>query len=166
MTLRDRRSIVAIDPTPRGVAYVCFARGELLDWGHRHCGRNESDVGAFIEELLTFSDADVLLLEATASPASKRCTRIRKLLALITRRAQQKGIVVRAVSRSAVRAHWTKKGVTTKEAVAAAIAHQLPELQPFVPPPRKIWMSENPHVNLFDAASLVLCRFGLSKPVR
>jgi spermidine synthase len=158
--LRDRRSIVAVDPTARGIAYIFFERGELLDWGHRRCGRNECDVISFVEGLVARCAADLVILEDAAAFGSKRCLRIRELLRALGKTLRQRGVAVVEVARVDVRERWIAKGLTTKEAVAAAIGNAIPELLPFVPPVRKTWMSEHPHVNVFDAASLALNAFG------
>jgi hypothetical protein len=160
MTLRDLRSIVAIDPTPRGIAYVLFERGELLDWGHRRCGRSDRDAISFVESLTARYGAELIVVEDASAPGSKRCQRIRQLLRALGETLRQRGLAVVEITRVDVRERWAAKGLTTKEAVAAAIGHSLPELLPFVPPVRKTWMSEHPHVKVFDAASLALHAFG------
>jgi len=158
--LSDRRSIIALDPTARGIAYVFLERGELLDWGHRRCGRNERDVISFVEGLVARCAANVLILEDAAALGSKRCLRIRELLRALGETLRQRGVTVVEIPRVDVRERWAAKGLTTKEAVAAAIGNSLPELLPLVPPVRKTWMSEHPHVNVFDAASLAVHAFG------
>jgi hypothetical protein len=156
MTFADRRSIVAIDPTPRGVAYVYFDRGELLDWGHRHCGRKSSDVVVFVAELLAKYEAQVVIAEDSKAVGSRRRPRMKIVLQAITRDARARGLRVMEVARRVVSDRWRERGVTTKEAMAAEIARELPELQPYVPSLRRTWMSEHPHVNVFDAVSLAL----------
>lgn len=164
MTLADRRSIVAVDPTPRGLAYVFFERGELLDWGHRRCGRKTAEVVAFAEELLTRCAAQVVVIEDSRAVGSLRRPRMKSVLEGVSAEAEKRGLRVVEVARRAVRVRWLEVGVTTKEAVAAAIARELPELQPYVPAPRRMWMSEHPHVKVFDAASLALHAFPPSAP--
>jgi len=166
MRLRTRRSLVAVDPTARGIAFAFFSRGELLDWGHRRCGRDERAVIAFVEELVTSHDVRILLLEDVASDRSRRRPRIGRLLRKLAIKVRAMRVSVLEIPREDVRIRWAAKGLTTKEAVAAAIARELPELQPFVPPPRKTWMCESPAVNVFDAVSLVFHRFGAADPVR
>jgi len=156
MILPDQRSIVAVDPTTRGLAYVVFDRGELVDWGHRRCGRKEREVLWFLDELLALSAADALVFEDPAAVGARRRPRVRRLLGLMAMLARRRKIAAVPVARSAIHRAWALRGLTTKEAVAAAIAAQLPELEPHVPPARKTWMSENPHVNIFDAVSLAL----------
>jgi hypothetical protein len=55
-----------------------------------------------------------------------------------------------------VRQAWRRQGAKNKEAVAAGIAKELPELARFVPKARQYPSNEDHRVNLFDAAALVL----------
>ena len=51
-------------------------------------------------------------------------------------------------------AHFSKHA-RTKDEIARAIAKLLPEFAARVPPMRKLWMSEDYRMGLFDALSLV-----------
>jgi hypothetical protein len=156
MTIRDRRAIVAVDPSPRGLAYVFFERGELLDWGHRRCGRNQKQVLAFLAELLLGCAVDVLVIEAPDAPQARRSIRAQRLLEAMRKRALTAGVTVVPISRFEVRKAWAAKGLMTKEGVANALATDFPELAALVPPRRRSWMSEHPNVNVFDALTLLL----------
>ena len=153
------RSVVAIDPTPKGIAYVFFENGDLLDADQRGTSSDEREILAAVDEILDGCAADVLILENPDAPKARRHPRMRHLLRLITSHVRRRNIPVLAVAREDVREAWAAKGVTTKEAIAAAIAERLPGLAPFVPPPRKYPNSEDARVNLFDAASLALALF-------
>ena len=61
MKLEERRSVVAIDPTSHGVAFVCFEGGEILDWGERSAG-TEKDVARSVDELLVCVAGDFLVV--------------------------------------------------------------------------------------------------------
>lgn len=149
---RKRRSTIALDPTSRGLAYAVFAEGELVDWGHRGCGRSEEAALEFLGGLL--GDEDAALVIEDWRVAARRCERVRRLLARMARFAEERKLTLVAIPRSAVRAKWAAHGLTNKEAVAAALARRFPELAPYVPPPRKAWMSEHSHTNIFDAVVL------------
>jgi hypothetical protein len=160
MTLSDCRTILAIDPTTYGLAFVAFDRGEILDWGQPGGHRSSRETLRIVEDLFDRLAVDLLVLEDPDARHCKRAARIRLLLRKIDGCARKRGIATVRIAREDVRRFWRERGVTQKEAVAAAIASELPELSPFVPPRRTIWRSENPRVNLFDAASLALyaCR--------
>jgi len=42
----------------------------------------------------------------------------------------------------------------TKDTIAAAIAKHIPAFERFLPPPRKLWKSEDARMGIFDAAAL------------
>jgi len=44
----------------------------------------------------------------------------------------------------------------TKHGRARLVADRFPELEPFLPPVRKIWMHEDDRMSIFDAASFAL----------
>jgi len=155
--LADPRAILGIDPTKRGLAFVFFESGRLLDWGTRRAGGNET---AAFEGILNLCPADVIVLEDADVHGSERGPRMRKLLRRLTRAAEARGLLVTIVSRLDVRRGWSAHGVTRKHAVAKAIAEDFPVLEPLIPRPRKSYMDEEARVQVFDAASLVLHAFG------
>jgi hypothetical protein len=155
----DPRAILGIDPTKRGLAFVFFEDGRLLDWGTRHTG----DELSALEAILRLCPADVIVLEDPAADGSLRRPRMRRVLARLARAAETKGLAVVTVSRLEVRRDWIARGITRKHAVAEAIAEDFPALQPWVPRLRKSYMDEEARVHVFDAASLVLRAFGIAQ---
>jgi len=156
MTLRDQRSIVGIDPTPRGIAFVFFEGGELLDWGQVEGNPDDTTQLALLDRVIDGCAADVLVVEDGAAPGSKRKPRLQHVLRLIAAHAKKRGVVVEKIARADVHEAWADRSITTKEATAAAIAEVVPELRDIVPPKRKIGANEAERVNIFDAVSLVL----------
>lgn len=161
-TISDHRSILGIDPTPRGIAFVSFENGELLDWGTR---RSKDGEERLLERLLTGQEADVLVLEDPDAPRSERRARMKKVLRQLRAQAEARHIEVRAVSRYAVRSEWVNRGRKRKQAVAGAIAELFPEIDVLVPRLRKVYRSEEARAEIFDALSLVLHVFPLSTTV-
>lgn len=155
MTLSDPRSIVAIDPTTRGLAFVFFESGNLMDWGER-LARDERDVLRLVDHLVDCCAASVVVLEDAAADDCRRRARIRRLLRAIARHAGRRGLCVRQVGRMDVRNAWSARGVTSKEATASAIASAFCELGALVPLKRRTGGSEDPRGNIFDAASLAI----------
>jgi len=154
--ISDERSIVGIDPTPRGLAFVFFESGELLDWGTRRLDGSEL---ALLERLLATFKADVLVLENPDAGGSERRPRMRVLLRRLADDARSRGITVLTVGRRDVREAYANRGMTRKHAVAAEIAAQFPEVEPLVPRLRKVYRSEEARAEIFDAISLVLHAF-------
>ncbi len=154
--IADDRSIVGIDPTPRGLAFVFFESGELLDWGTR---RSDGSELAVLERLLGGFKADVLVIENPDAAGSERRPRMRVLLRRLADHALSRGVTVVSVGRRDVREAYAKRGMTRKHAVAAEIAATFPEVEPLVPRPRKVFRSEEARAEIFDAISLVLHAF-------
>ena len=50
-------------------------------------------------------------------------------------------------------------GLTAKREIAQSIAQEIPELEPRLPPVRRIWMSEDARMNIFDAVALGMTFF-------
>ena len=91
--LRDKRSIVGIDPTSYGLAYVAFENGELLDWGNLRRNGEGGEL-AMLDRIVDGVAADVLVLEEPDAEHCHRHPRIRKLLRDLTRHARRRGIRV------------------------------------------------------------------------
>lgn len=151
--IKDNRAILAIDPGPRGVAFVFFENGTLLDWGTRGRGRKELQV---LEEMLDRFKADVLVLEDTDALGCERRARWKHITRRMAERARARGVAVETVSRYAVRRAWAALGQTNKHEVATAIAALFPEMEPCVPRLRRDWDSEDARAGVFDAFSLLL----------
>jgi hypothetical protein len=151
--IADRRTILAIDPTTRGLAYAVFEKGLLADWGQPECRRGE---GAVLLGLLERLDVALLVLEDPDAPGAQRRPRVKALLRNLARRGEKFGVRVRKVARGKVRESWRNLGVTNKQAMAARLGAAFPELRAFVPPPRKTFMTEDLRVKLFDVLSLLL----------
>lgn len=165
MKLSDRRSIVAIDPTTRGIAFVFFENGEVMDWGERLRSRKEENDLALVDQVLDGCAASVLVLENPDAYGCRRRERIRRLLDSITRHARRRGFLVLRISREDVRQQWSTSGVTRKDTMAAEIARRFTELAAVVPPRRKTSANEDPRSNVFDAASLAIHAFDASRVI-
>jgi hypothetical protein len=152
-TINDNRAVLAIDPGPRGVAFVFFENGTLLDWGTRGRGRKDLQV---LDEMLDRFKADVLVLEDPDAFGCGRRPRWKHIIRRMAERGRARGAAVETVSRYAVRRAWAADGRTNKHQVATAIAAMFPEMEPCVPRVRRDWDSEDARTGVFDAFSLLL----------
>jgi hypothetical protein len=160
--LCDKRSILGIDPTPRGLAFVSFEDGQVQDWGTRLV-HNPEDARADLGVLLNLCGTDVLVLEDPDAPGSARRARMRMLLRELAAHARGRGIEVVLVLRKAVTEAWVTKGQPHKYAIAQEIGTYFEELAPLVPRVRNHYDVEPARVHLFDAASLVVQAFGVEE---
>jgi Holliday junction resolvasome RuvABC endonuclease subunit len=151
--------VFAVFPSTKGFGYVVFeGPRSLLDWGVKGArgGRKNAQSLQRIRELLIFYRPDVLVLEDYEGRSSRRAKRIQQLIDAITALAAAEGVATTSFSRAEIRACFSPTGSTTKRHIAEAIARKFPELEPRLPPVRKIWMSEDARMNIFDAAALAM----------
>jgi hypothetical protein len=150
---------LAVFPSTRGFGYaVLEGPRSLIDWGVKsaRCPQKNLESLQKIRELAAFYRPDVLVLEDYEGPGSRRAKRIRTLINMAAAYAAGEGMSTTFFSRAAVRACF---GLTTKRQIAEAIARRFPELEPRLPLVRRIWMSEDRRMGIFDAVSLAVTFF-------
>ena len=110
-----------------------------------------------ISGLLDRYTPDAIVLQDMSSTGTRRVERIRALNDEIEKSAQGRGIPVFSYSRRQVRLYFPPPH--TRQRIAETIAEHIPAFESFLPPVRKIWKSENPHMSIFDVVALVLTHF-------
>ena len=155
---QSERLTLAIYTTARGFGFVVLeGRNRTIDWGAKEArGDKNRVVLAKAAELMSWYRPDLLVLENTEGPGSRRADRIRNLHRQLTELAKTRKIGVRRFARSEIKAAFATCEASTKYQIAQAVSRELPDLAPWLPPPRKIWMSEDPRLSIFDAASLAM----------
>jgi hypothetical protein len=151
--------VLAVFPSTRGFGYAVFeGPTSRVDWGVKAVRRRQKNLASLrkIRELLAFYQPDALIVENYQGRGSRRAKRIQALINLMTAHAADQRIRTVSYSRSEVRASF---GLTTKREIAEAIVREFPALEPRLPPVRKIWMSEDARMNIFDAAALAITFF-------
>lgn len=154
----DAERILAIDPTHRGFGFVVLEDGiELLDWGTRYTPFPK-DYNAIekVDELIDRYSPGVLVLENPQGECSRRCRRVEQLIERLARLGQARGLAVFQYSRAQIRLAFISEDARTKAEIAAILARQFPELGPKLPPIRKLWMSEDHRMAIFDAGALAV----------
>lgn len=155
--------VLAIDPTTKGFAYGLFeGPASLIDWGLIYIEeRKRSLCISRIEKLVERYSPDVLVLEDCNRLGSRRSSRARRLVGEAALVAQRNGLRTRRFAQSAIKRFFSYTGGARKYEIAVAIAQGFPELAPRLPRVRKIWMSEDERMSIFDAASLALVYYGV-----
>jgi hypothetical protein len=157
MRKENARRVLAVDPFSRGVGFaVLEGPDRLIDWGLRTTVRADNAKSArVIDKLVDRFRPDVLALEDWESAGSRRCVRVKILL---DRVAADEGtrVLVRFIARRDVRAIGPLPQTGTKRGRACFLADRFPELQPFLPPVRKLWMPENDRMAIFDAVGFAV----------
>jgi Holliday junction resolvasome RuvABC endonuclease subunit len=156
-----KRRILAIDPTTRGFGFVVFEGADrLIDWGLRDIREDKARrTIEKLDDLLRLYRPSLLVVEDTEDPTSRRSPRIMQTIRSIVDFALEKRLRVRAFAPSKVRACFVRSGATTKHQIAGVISGRFPELAPYRPPRRKLWMSEDDRMAIFDAAALAATFF-------
>jgi hypothetical protein len=165
---QDReRLLLAIYPTTRGFGFVVFEGQRTIDWGVKDArGDKNRKVLAKIEELMAWYRPEVLVLENAHGPRSRRAERIRQLQLQLVELAKTRKIALRLFTRADIRVAFASRNASTKYEIAEAVSRELPDLAPWLPPPKKIWMSEDRWLGMFDAASLALTFYDSQKRAR
>jgi hypothetical protein len=161
--------VLAIYPATRGIAFALM-KSPLgpIDWGIKGAyGRDKNAI--FLKRvagLLDTNQPDVVVLEDPTSARLRRSARIGRLTRAIERLAEDQVIDVHRYSRAAVQECFGQFGARTRYEVAMAIATRVPAFERFLPPPRKLWMSEDARMGIFRAAALALTYYDLSEKGR
>mgnify|MGYP001582794102 CR=1 FL=1 len=157
-TRTNRKRIIAIDPTIRGIAFAVFEGPDrLIDWGVKQA-RADKQVRClkYVDELIRWYTPTSIVLEDVAAAGSRRSVRVKELLAAIAKTARDRNVRPRLVARTAVLKQFGRSRAANKDEVAAAVAARFPELAPRLPAKRKPWQSEAERLGIFDAVAFGL----------
>lgn len=157
----EKKYVLAIYPNSKGFGFAVLEDVEhLINWGTKYAlaDKNARCVSQ-VSDLIDRYDPGVLVLERAAAKGSRRCARIRELIADLRKLASRKNVITRSFSRQSVREALSESGAFTKDEIAAEIAGRFPELAHRLPPRRKLWMPEDNRMNIFDAVAWGLTFF-------
>ena len=149
--------VLSIYLNSRGFGYALF-EGVIapVDWGIKTAQtKGIADCLEKVRVHLHLLQPSVVVLQDCEGQLSRCTKRVGKLINRISALAETKRIRVFRYSRADIRECFAYYGARTKDEIARAIAKRLPEFAPRVPPMRKLWMSEDYRMGLFDALSLV-----------
>jgi hypothetical protein len=143
--------ILALDPASRGLGYVVVEGPDaLIEWGFRNVrGNKDVQRSAFVGAVLARYKPDVLVPEEYVG--HQRSPRIQRLTDAFAKLALDCGTQVYRIPRRSVRATLLAKN---KYAIADKLATRFPELKRYCPPRRKLWQTEDPRINIFDALAI------------
>ena len=151
--------VLSIYPSAKGFGFAVFEGSRsLVDWGVTgvHGDKKNAQCLRKMRGLLAFYRTDVLVTEDYKGAGSRRKSRIKQLIDAIGALGAKERVVTATFSRNEVRDCF---GLIAKRRIAEAIAQSFPELEPRLPPVRKIWMSEDARMNIFDAVALGMTFF-------
>ena len=150
--------MLAIDLNTRGFGFVVIEGiDRLVDWGLRDIREDkERVVLEKVDDLIRLYRPAVIVVEDTDDPSSRRGPRIEAVIRRITVVAQEQKVRVRPVAIAKVGGVFARQGAMTKHAIAAVLVARFPELAPYRPPKRRLWMSEDQRQAVFDASAMAL----------
>ena len=151
--------VLALYASTQGMAYMLFEGPlSLVDWGKTAgAGQTKNDKCLDVaKHLIERYVPDVIVLEDTSRRSSKRSVRIRMLNRALASLGTVHGVDVHRYGPKDVRTTFDSLGAMTKHERAKAVITLLPALSHRLPPKRKAWMSEDPRMAIFEAASLGL----------
>lgn len=157
---RNRELVLAIFPATKGFGFALFEGSEMLvDWGVKlvQGQRKNTQCLRRIRELIAFYHPEIVVISSYVG--SHRARRIQTLINSLSGVASKEGIPCNSFSRTDVQRCFSMRGARSKRQIAEAIARDFPELAPRLPPVRRIWMSEDARMSIFDAVALGITFF-------
>jgi hypothetical protein len=158
--------ILAVAPLSRGLGYaVMEGPDKLVACGNKAILRDKNAGSlAWVNRFNKFYQPDVLVLPNVTAADTRRAARIKTLHRKIVAWAGKEQIKVRLISVTQVRGKSLGDAKGTKFAVAQTLAENFPvELGKRLPPKRRPWMSEDPRMDIFDAAGLAVAFWPTNK---
>ncbi|HKY31672.1 MAG TPA: hypothetical protein VJV23_03975 [Candidatus Polarisedimenticolia bacterium] len=150
----DGPRVLAIHPNQHGFGFaVLEGPAHLVNWGvksfPRGKGRRLTQMAWFIDHFTP----DVVVFEDAGARGSHHGKRIRKDLRDLRALAKSKKVPCRAISRQQVLQAFSVVGARTKHQIALTIAQSIPELASHAPRRRKLWVTEDRRMGIFDAVA-------------
>jgi hypothetical protein len=159
--------LLAVYPSCRGFGFVFFESPDApFDWGMREISGRKKNCRALeaLKKLIDLHRPEVLVIEDTGEPGSRRSTRIRRLYRMFQHLATAEFVDVSRCTKAQVRTCFADVGASTKHEIAKAIAVRIPAFARRMPNLRLPWSSIDRRQALFDAAALGLAYFAYHEP--
>lgn len=163
--MKDQKSndrILAVYLMSKGFAYSIF-EGPMsaVDWGVKEQRSREKNARCLdaVAKLIEQYQPDVLIVEDCGEKGSRRSGRIRRLYRSLATFAGHQSLDVYRYSRTQIRQCFANLGAITKYEIAQTLSKLIPSFAHRLPPARKVWMSEDTRMGIFDAASLAWTYF-------
>lgn len=156
--LRPGARILALDLHPQRYGYaVLEVPANLLDWGVRRRYRkrrpSSNSIYTCLQSLLGIWRPSFVLIK---KPSKHRTARTEKRLAGLIDTVRRSRIPTRSLTDHDVRSVFGSGSSITKYAMASMLVRQFPFLASTLPPPRKIFRSEDYRMSMFAAIALAL----------
>ncbi|HRG68432.1 MAG TPA: hypothetical protein PLS73_06265 [Saprospiraceae bacterium] len=115
-----------------------------------------------IKNSIDYFRPTILILTDPDGNSSRTGKRTRRLIHKIMEYADSEKLPVKQYSRDKIRDVFEGFGVVTKYEIAQFLLTEFKELEPKKPRERKLWVSEDRNMGIFDALSLAFTWFWLN----
>lgn len=140
--------VVALDLSGRTLCFAVLEGSErLIDWGGAEAHRDSEELGNTISRLMIRAQPNLLAITEPVA-ASERYVALLQVLESLS-------MPIIRVSLTEVRQEFSATG-TTKHQIAVAVGRMFPELGPWLPPPRELWMNRDARMGIFNAVASAL----------
>ncbi|HWH60026.1 MAG TPA: hypothetical protein VN682_20530 [Terriglobales bacterium] len=154
--MRQAAYVLGVHPNSRGIGWVLLeGAGKPLDWSIARTTDNKKCV-ALLDQFFESRSALCLVLEEYSGRGIRRGVRVQHLCGDIIKRAKSAGIPTYVYSKSDIQTCFFPKGGRDRYAIAKTIAKRVPGFALRLPPRRRLWVSEDSRLALFDAAAIAL----------
>ena len=151
--------ILAIAPTARGFGYaVMEGSRRLVAFSNKSILKNKNErTLVWVEKFIHRYQPAVMVLPAVNAADTRRAKRIKQLHQRLIKLATKHEVKVKLITATKVRERLLGHVKGNKQSQAEMLAGLFPiELAPRLPPKRKVWKSEDPRMDIFDAAGLAV----------
>jgi Holliday junction resolvasome RuvABC endonuclease subunit len=133
---------------------------ELLNWGMIYYEKNEKTrvraAAKRIAALFQRFVPSLVAIERSAEEKALNPSGLRSIYHEIRNEATRQSVPVRLLNRTKVRETFRDFGGQSKDDIAALLVRMFPELQPKLPPKRRLWEPEHFSMPMFDAVTLAV----------
>ena len=151
---------LAISPSSRGFGFAVLEGFDtLVNWGGKSAKKKDKNAQALAkaEKLIARYQPGMVVLQDMSTKTCRRSPRIKAMSKRIIALAAKQKISVKLFSHEEMNRVHFSDGEGTKHELAQIIAERFPEeLGSLVPPKRRLWESEHPRMDIFDAVALAL----------
>ncbi len=159
MTQYKTIRILAIAPTARGFGYaVMEGSRRLVAFSNKSILKDKNErTLVWVEKFMCRYEPEVMVLPAVNAADTRRAKRIKQLHQRLVTLAAKYKLKVKLITTTKVRERLLGQIKGNKQSLAETLAGLFPiELAPRLPPKRKVWKSEDPRMDIFDAAGLAV----------
>lgn len=156
--------VYAIYPNANGFGFVYMENArKLIEYGSVRINPiSNRKILDRIKKSIAYFRPTILVLTDPNGKSSRTGKRTRRLIQNIITYAESEKLPVEQYSRDQVRDVFEGFGVVTKYEISQFLLTEFKELEPKKPRERKLWISEDRNMGIFDALSLALSWFYLN----